>query len=935
MGAWWKYALASWKAFRIAYYWIGQSDCYLAKAGIVRTIALAATIAIACGPLWMAAGAADFSHAKRTFVPATAFDRRVDFTTMKDYQAVSSSVPLQARKSTGNISVSPRSGSSAAKAKSSVPPPPSLTAQLKRAISTPQAQQAIASMRKRAVELVQSGKFEDAKQVAARVLTMSPQDKTVLRSMAVGGLDKAKQYVQSNDFDKALQYARESLAYDGNNVEAKKVVDGLLLKAGLDPNNADERLKTADLLLSQGKNDEAFVEYQSALKLKPNAQAHVGIGNVALRAGQKERAKSEYHSAIDIEPNSALAYRQLGLLKLSSGDVVGANAALSRALVLNPSDKNASKSLIDLWQQQVSKVPGANSHLGLARAYQLSGDLANAQNEYRTVVQLDPQNPHLPAARQSFKLALARQQAQRALEAGKTLDAAGATQEAYGKVLEAVRLSPGDSNLRVYQGDLLAKLERYPAARDAYLNALKIDPRHSMAAERLKALPPDTVTIAPELAIPPGHHVMGTPGATGVAGASNGALQHAGLIPTADPVQNISNFALALRNHIVVQKSQMQQAEDAAHAALQQLGSPASEVLATATPSAGGAALGAGAASGAASSATSTDGVSDVLSSAAAAIAAAKGLTHPGSTPVAPAAAGSSASAATPASGTSASPAASSAGALPKPLQKLSNLHQQNQALQSQLKNMRDSLAKLRGKATPASDATPAASSPAGSAPATAVGAVGAVGAVSGATPTQSNVELDNILGVRPSAPVAVGVDEPPVAPSIAQTLAAQQGLGSFSSAGSASSGNVGSSGNIGNGLRAMAPEIDPNGSMPYSAQLAPPPPFATAVRLELMNASPKLGAVELAVALRNDADTPLSLNGNKYKAVINYTNRHPANVSVTFGDVIVPPHGYVKGLIKVPFDKVDPTADLVIPDLLPAGSSARDVHLITSVALR
>jgi hypothetical protein len=143
--------------------------------------------------------------------------------------------------------------------------------------------------------------------------------------------------------------------------------------------------------------------------------------------------------------------------------------------------------------------------------------------------------------------------------------------------------------------------------------------------------------------------------------------------------------------------------------------------------------------------------------------------------------------------------------------------------------------------------------------------------------------------------------------------------------------------GNGGNGLQAIAPEIDPNVSMapPPPATFTPQYPAPTAVRLELMNASAKLGGVELAVALRNDADVPLSLSANKYKAVINYNNRRPANVNVTFGDTVVPPHGTLSGMIKVPFDKVDPTADLVIPDLLPPGSPARDVHLITSMALR
>jgi tetratricopeptide (TPR) repeat protein len=753
-------------------------------------------------------------------------------------------------------------------------------------------------MKKKASELAASGKFDEAKQVAARVLQMSPQDKTVLKNMAISSLDKAKQFVQNADFDKALQYGREALAYDGNNVEAKKMVDGLLVKAGIDPVDPEQRMKSADLLLSQGKNDEAFVEYQSALKLKPSAEAHVGIGNVALRAGQKERAKNEYHAAIDVDSNSALAYRQLGMLKLNAGDVVGANAALSRALVLNPKDKNASKSLVELWQQQVSKVPGANSHLGLARAYQLAGDLQSAQTEYRTVVQIEPENPHLPAARQAFKLALARQDAERAAEAGRTLEAHGAISDAYTKVHEAVRLAPGDADLRVYQGQLLEKLQRVPAARDAYLNALKINPRHGLAAERLRNLPPDSVTVAPELAVPPSQ--MFVP-ANGFSAASNGSAGKIGQTPTADPVANISNFAVALRNHMVVSKAQMEQVEDAAHGLLKQVGAAAtapSETLVTgAATTAGGAAAeiaGSAAPAVAAAADTSlTSSVSDALASAAAAIAAAKGKT------AAPAAA-SAAAASAPAPVTAQNLLESK---FPKMTSQVNSLQKQNQQLQAQLKKMNDSLAKMRGQQPAAAAAPEMTTTP--------------------ASASVNNAALDNILSNN--ATVASGIAapvetafEPPLAPSIAQTIAGAQATTiPFPPA----------------GLQAIAPEVDPAGL--GTAPILQPIAVPNLVRLELENASPKLGSVELSVILRNDGNSSLPLSSNKLRAIINYSNRRPAEVKAQFVDLAVPPHGAIRGVIRVPFDKVDPTADLVIPELLPPGSPARDVHLITSMAYR
>jgi tetratricopeptide (TPR) repeat protein len=876
----------------------------------VRKIALAFSFAIACGHLGSSPSqAADFSQAKRTYVPPTAFDRRVDFTTMRDYQAVSSSVPAASRGST-KYSVAPRSSSTGSGIVPPPPPYPSSLAQtaksvhnsVRKATASPQVQAALTTMKQKAAELAKSGKFDEAKQVAARALQMSPHDKAVLRGMALSSLERAKQFVATADIDKGLQYAREALAYDGTNVEAQKMVEGLLLKSGSNPSSAEERLKNAELLLSQGRNDEAYVEYQAAAKLKPSAEAHVGIGNIALRSGQKERAKTEYHQALEVDPNSSLAYRQLGLLKLGNGDVVGANAALSRALVLNPKDKHASKSLIELWQQQVSKVPGANSHLGLARAYQLAGDLQSAQTQYRHVVRLDPENPHLPAARQAFKLALARQDAERSVEAARTLESAGAVQDAYQKAHDAVRLAPGDADYRVYQGDLLAKLSRYSPAREAYLNALKINPRHSLAAERLKALPPDTVTLAPELAAPPSQTFV----APAVGAASNGLAAASG-VPAAvthDPVQNISNFAFALRNQMVVNKAQMEQVEDSTRKALTALGTSATTTETVATPATAPVTAG-GAAEAAADPGGLSAQVDEALASASKALAAAKGLVGKGSTPAPAASAAPTAAAPAAEAATAASTITDPLSAFPKvnnAWKQMQTLRDQNKALQAQLKKMNDSMAKMRGQAAPIPE--PAA------APA--------------ATATQTSTSFA-------SAPVDAAF-EPPVAPPIAQTIAEQNAV----AAAVPQATTAMQLAQIPAGMQARTPEIDPNVYAPAPApQLRQAVPIPQLIRLELENASPKVDAVELSVILRNDGDMPLPLATNKMRAVINYSNRRPAEVKAMFNDAAVPPHGAIRGTIKVPFDKVDPTADLVIPDLLPAGTMQRDVHLITSMAYR
>lgn len=875
-----------------------------------RIFAAASTVALTCAPgVLPEALAADFSQAKKTYVPPTSIDRRIDFTALREHQAVQyKSAPIA---SSHSVSSPARFSSSSS---GIVPPPPPYSSslvsnaraartQLKKLASSPQAQAALTSMKNRAAELVRAGKFDEAKMMAARALQMSPQDKQVLKQMGNAGLDRAKQFLNNGEFDKALQYARQSLAYDGSNPDAKRTVDQLLTKAGLNPDSAEQRLKNADLLASQGRTEEAFVEYQASLRLKPSADAHIGVGNIALRSGQKEQAKQQYQSAIELDPASSAAYRQLGLLKYSGGDVVGANAALSRALVLNPKDKHASKSLIELWQHQVSKVPSANSHLGLARAYQLSGDLQSAQAQYRTVVRLDPENPHLPAARQAFKLALSRQEAERAAQAARTLETHGAINDAYEKIHEAVKLSPGDASLRVHQGQLLEKLSKYNSAREAYLNALKIDPRNGIAAERLKSLPGEDRFAAGSLSMPPSQTLAAPP-----AVATNGTLTPGMPAPSHDPVSNISNFATQLRDQILTQKTQIQQVEDVAQKVISQIGKQqTSEALVTASgPTATAAAVTAGTAAAESAADSAGSSAADAIAAAAQAIAAAKG----GGTPATTSAAATSA----PASGTATGTAAAAPAAEPatpsisdtllKPfpkatsaLKQMQALKQQNDQLRQQLEKMQQSIRQMKGVPTGAAGEGPAAD-----ASALGISTPIATAAQAAALPPQMQ-------------------NAPPLAPPLATSFAQQTAP-------------------LMTPLQAEMPLLDPSAlGVPSSVaqQMVPlrqPIAVGTPVRLELEGVNTKLGGVELAVVLRNDGDVPLILPP-KVRAVINYSNRRPAEVKPVFADSAVPARGAIRGVIRVPYDKVDPTADLVIPGLLPEGSRQRDIHLITSMASR
>ena len=554
--------------------------------------------------------AADFKYAKKVIVPPTRIPRRYDYDSMggrlsnPGYGTTQDSYYQGGTYEIPDLSTSGSPSVKGGKYELVPPPPPVapslLPASMAREVPAPptasrsratsisnqgrrisphedrfgSSSQASGQLIAKAEHLASQGHLKDAQEMLLKQQDAFKKDPAFQKAVEKVSLERAKYYLRRDNYREAAQQARIALGFEPTSTSAPPLLNQALRHQGIDPLNSESRLAEARKLFTQGDYSQASVEYLQSIKLKPSAEAEIGLGNIAFREGKLKTAKSRYQKALDLAPNSAVAMRQLGITRYKLTDVVGANADLTRALVQDPTDKLAAQHLIELWQRQVSARPNdANSHLGLARAYQLAGDLKSAQNEYRTVVKIDPNHPNLPAARQSFKLALAREQAQKAYEAGMNLDSHGAVREAFDKASEAVRLSPGDSRYQIFQAQMLEKLGDPQGARAAYLQILSGDPSNTVAASRVQALnaisSPTAGTTgntalaannAQPLGIPqyrgegPALPYLPSPyNRTGAAGAQ---------IPTADPVQNMTGFLGSLRNLMLSQKKMLKADEE-------------------------------------------------------------------------------------------------------------------------------------------------------------------------------------------------------------------------------------------------------------------------------------------------------------------------------------------------------------------------------------
>lgn len=93
----------------------------------------------------------------------------------------------------------------------------------------------------------------------------------------------------------------------------------------------------ANVLVSQGRLEEAVNVFQHAVKLGPrDVQAHVSLGNLLMRLERLAEAETRWREATRLDPACAEAHSNLGALAWRDGRLEEAEACYRRALQLEP-----------------------------------------------------------------------------------------------------------------------------------------------------------------------------------------------------------------------------------------------------------------------------------------------------------------------------------------------------------------------------------------------------------------------------------------------------------------------------------------------------------------------------------------------------------------------------------------------------------------------
>ena len=181
---------------------------------------------------------------------------------------------------------------------------------------------------------------------------------------------------------------------------------------GFEPDSAEAHLVTGRLFLRRELRDQAGAEAMKALAINPMLPlAHELLGEVELARGDMPAAIRELEAERKINPLNPDLYDRLGDAYLRSGQYAEAQQALNRAVLLEPKSTGPyillGETFLKLKQpiqalhylDRAMRMDPSNyvTHNLMAQAYKATGQLAEANREFKTVVELQHRNDPKPA----------------------------------------------------------------------------------------------------------------------------------------------------------------------------------------------------------------------------------------------------------------------------------------------------------------------------------------------------------------------------------------------------------------------------------------------------------------------------------------------------------------------------------------------------------
>jgi tetratricopeptide (TPR) repeat protein len=259
---------------------------------------------------------------------------------------------------------------------------------------------------------------------------------------------------------------------------AERIFTGLV---AADPVNTEGHYFLGLLAAERGDYPAALAEYRRAVEVDPSNQfAWNNMGTVLLRLERREEALEAFRESVRLRPEpheNWAGYLNLGAVLVESGDTAGGRRVLSELVAADPGQAEAwywlgetslrggewEVAAAEFGRAVAGKRAYAPAHFGLGLSLERLNRLGEAEAAYTEALRLDPGMASAWHRRGLLRVSQ------------------GRTREGDEDFRRLAGLLPGNADLRVELGNIMASAGDADAARRYYAEALRIAPGHPRA----------------------------------------------------------------------------------------------------------------------------------------------------------------------------------------------------------------------------------------------------------------------------------------------------------------------------------------------------------------------------------------------------------------------------------------------------------------------
>jgi tetratricopeptide (TPR) repeat protein len=310
-----------------------------------------------------------------------------------------------------------------------------------------------------------------------------------------------KYLAERTDPKGAMTQFRTALYYDINNDIARKNLETQLQTKKVNPKDTTVRLIEAEDERAQSNFFAALGELNEVNKIQETPRAFLMIGKIyhvlSLRSiddkvGFMAKSLKNLDKAELLEPRNPEPIIAKGDIYVAKGKISRGIDYYKQAIELDPTNGPAQQALVNGWLAAIRVAPSiANNFVGLATAYQLQGNIDQAEKNYRRALQLEPTNQLAVDGIKAIENDKVQMELDLFLNRAIAFQKEGRYDESIDSYIKAVRLSPRNADIHYNVGTSFQAKKDWFQAEKAYRRALELDPNHKEATLALKALTDD------------------------------------------------------------------------------------------------------------------------------------------------------------------------------------------------------------------------------------------------------------------------------------------------------------------------------------------------------------------------------------------------------------------------------------------------------------